>query len=367
MKKIGLFILGFLAIIQLQAQNGVAISTSSSATPDASAILDVQSTTQGILIPRVDIANLSNAAPVASPVVSLMVYNSNTTTGPGFFYWDGSAWVSATGAKSINDLTDGVATNNNVFLGFNAGGISAGQFNVATGLDAMKLNNAGHSNSAYGYLSLSTNIVGNSNSAFGTLSLENATGSKNTALGNAAGTTITSGSENILLGSNVDVSAATANNELNIGKLIYGTNVYNTTGKIGIGNGNNAPNSTLDIKGSITKSIVTKSSAYTVSDNDYTIIVTAGTTITLPNANTCKGREYVIRTTGSIVTLNGGGSNIVNHTQAGSASMQLGIYVAHAGHGHSAIDIHVKMISVTVQSDGTRWYVIADHSYTDSN
>ena len=92
MKKLILTLaLGIFSLFQLQAQNGVAISTSSSATPDASAILDVQSTSQGMLIPRVDITDLATAAPVSSPATSLMVYNTNTSTGPGFFYWDGSA------------------------------------------------------------------------------------------------------------------------------------------------------------------------------------------------------------------------------------------------------------------------------------
>jgi len=168
MKKILLLIFSLIAIVQLQAQDGVAISTSSSATPDASAILDVQSTSQGVLIPRVDIDDLSTAAPISSPATSLIVYNSNTTTGPGFFYWDGSAWVSLGGAKEINDLSDAKTISSSVFIG------------PASGSSA----------------------TGHKNTALGQSSLTYATGESNVALGFNAGHSTTSGNNNILIGIN---------------------------------------------------------------------------------------------------------------------------------------------------------------------
>jgi len=61
-------------------------------TPDASAMLEVKANDKGILLPRVDIADLSTAAPITSPAVSLLVYNTNITTGIGFYYWNGSEW-----------------------------------------------------------------------------------------------------------------------------------------------------------------------------------------------------------------------------------------------------------------------------------
>ena len=87
-------------MIQLHAQNGVVISNTASDTPDGSAILDIKSTSQGMLIPRVDIDNLSTDAPVTSPATGLMVYNTDGTTGPGFFYWNGSAWVGVGNSNS---------------------------------------------------------------------------------------------------------------------------------------------------------------------------------------------------------------------------------------------------------------------------
>ncbi len=84
----------------LQAQN-VGIGTN---TPDASAKLEIKSTTKGILIPEVDIIDLSTATPVSSPKTSLLVYNKNSTTGPGYCYWDGAKWVKILNSDdSLND------------------------------------------------------------------------------------------------------------------------------------------------------------------------------------------------------------------------------------------------------------------------
>jgi len=82
----------------LHAQN-VGIG-SESFTPDPSAMLEVKATDKGMLVPRVDIADLSTAAPVTNPALSLLVYNTNETTGEGFYYWDGNAWVAIGGSGS---------------------------------------------------------------------------------------------------------------------------------------------------------------------------------------------------------------------------------------------------------------------------
>ncbi|NGM60291.1 hypothetical protein G5B30_00040 [Sphingobacterium sp. SGG-5] len=65
-------------------------------TPDKSAAVEIFSTKRGLLIPRISIPDLSQAAPVTSPATSLLVYNEPTggaTTEPGFYYWDGTKWV----------------------------------------------------------------------------------------------------------------------------------------------------------------------------------------------------------------------------------------------------------------------------------
>jgi hypothetical protein len=61
--------------------------------PHSSAVLDVKSTDKGVLVPRVDIANLATAAPVTAPAEGLLVYNTNGTTGEGYYYWNGTIWT----------------------------------------------------------------------------------------------------------------------------------------------------------------------------------------------------------------------------------------------------------------------------------
>ena len=82
-----LSVLFFLSATQLaNAQNGVAIAAAT-ATADGSAMLDVQSTSKGFLVPRMSTTNRTN---ISSPATGLLVYDN--TVG-GFFYWTGSAWV----------------------------------------------------------------------------------------------------------------------------------------------------------------------------------------------------------------------------------------------------------------------------------
>ena len=67
--------------------------------PGDGALLDVESTNKGILVPRVDIADLTTIAPVTVTTAgeeSLLVYNTNVTTGKGFYYWDGNDWIALT-------------------------------------------------------------------------------------------------------------------------------------------------------------------------------------------------------------------------------------------------------------------------------
>jgi|GEM_PF-1355775 len=58
-------------------------------TANASSILDIKSTTKGMLIPRM---TMSDRNLIATPATGLMIYQTDNT--PGFYYYDGTAWVS---------------------------------------------------------------------------------------------------------------------------------------------------------------------------------------------------------------------------------------------------------------------------------
>lgn len=87
----------FLILFPLIGFTQVGINTT---TPDASSMLDITSTDKGVLIPRISIPNLNASAPITSPATSLMVYNTNVTTGVGFYYWDGTKWTPFSGGTS---------------------------------------------------------------------------------------------------------------------------------------------------------------------------------------------------------------------------------------------------------------------------
>jgi hypothetical protein len=82
---------------------------SDAAQPDPSAMLDVKSTTRGLLLPRVTLTGTSSASPVTSPAAGLLVYNTATTgdVTPGYYYWDGTAsWIRVNSANSpVNTVT----------------------------------------------------------------------------------------------------------------------------------------------------------------------------------------------------------------------------------------------------------------------
>ena len=64
----------------------VAINTDGSSA-NASAILDVKSTTKGMLVPRVTTAQRTG---IASPAAGLLVYDTNTNT---FWFYNGTSWA----------------------------------------------------------------------------------------------------------------------------------------------------------------------------------------------------------------------------------------------------------------------------------
>jgi hypothetical protein len=68
-------------------------------TPHASAVLDVTSTTQGVLVPRMTQAQ-RNA--ITSPATGLMIFQTDNT--PGFYYYNGTAWT-AVGGQVITATT----------------------------------------------------------------------------------------------------------------------------------------------------------------------------------------------------------------------------------------------------------------------
>jgi hypothetical protein len=255
--KLKIYITLFLLIISsLHAQVGIGTTT-----PATSSALDITSTNKGLLIPRVALISTSDVATIASPVTSLLVYNSGFLPN-GYYYWNGTLWVLlATGNNTDWSLTGNSGTNpannfigttdaqdlrfrranqwagtiasnvtsfgaqagrtntstNNVFFGSNAGELSsnlASSNMVAIGHQAM---------GAAGAQNVSQSV------AIGSFAMQSptATATSNVVIGHQAGITLST-SNNVIIGQGASSgfagcvvigqgAASTANNHIRIG------------------------------------------------------------------------------------------------------------------------------------------------------
>jgi len=180
----------------VNAQNpGVAINTDGSQA-DASALLDVKSTSAGVLVPRMLMSERDNN--IASPATGLLIYQTDNT--PGFYYYNGSAWQPVSGVGGDTDWTvSGVDIYNgnsgNVGIGTTSPGaqLDIGGLVWQTGLGGSTFfgENAGANddlslniNTFFGYSAGNSNISGDENVAVGYQALSSSTtAQQNIAIG----------------------------------------------------------------------------------------------------------------------------------------------------------------------------------------
>jgi hypothetical protein len=174
------------------------------------------------------------------------------------------------GSFALNSVTVG---NANVAIGFYAGHGIVGNENFCMG-----------SFSGGSLTSGSGNIVGGVDSA-----VNLSAGSYNIALGGkistGVGPTLTTGSQNIVLGADCDVASATANGQMSIGNIIYGTGNTNmgatpSTGWIGIGVRAAYGAETFGVNGTI----MTNSAAFMIGSNTAYANGAAASAATFTNA-----------------------------------------------------------------------------------
>ncbi|MBB1283313.1 tail fiber domain-containing protein [Flavisolibacter sp. BT320] len=225
--------------------------------------MDVKSSNKGLLIPRVALTATNDVVTIPSPAAALVIYNTvtagsgSTAVSPGFYFWDGTAWVKIASTNNITSSTwllggnagidpanhfigtidnkpllfkvnntpagrinDGSTANS--FFGFNTGSmISTGVHNTGIGYSSLFINSTGSGNTAIGSNALFKNSSGGGNTAVGQEALRgNENGGANTALGGYTLVNNTSGGGNVAAG--------------------YGPLFYNTTGGFNIGLGWNA-------------------------------------------------------------------------------------------------------------------------------
>jgi trimeric autotransporter adhesin len=297
-------------------------------TPDASAALEIKSTTQGILISRMTAAQ-RNA--IASPATGLMIYQTNST--PGFYYYNGSKWTavsSPSANRNLSNLTAPTAINtdlladsnkvrnlgsslktwnnfyfhnglfkdsiqifksdaNNLFFGEHGGQKNIGLYNTsfgthalmnhqrnnlntAVGYDAMKNDSSGTENTAMGYEALYSNKNGGDNVAIGAGSLaSNVSGFLNIAVGPAALTNNNTGGQNIAIGYKSLYFNTSSTRNVAIGSSAM---LSNTTGLDNIAIGDEALYSGADGEGNIaigTSALHSNTALYNVAIGDESL------------------------------------------------------------------------------------------------
>lgn len=245
------------------AQDGVGINNDN---PDASAILDVASTSQGVLVPRMTSGERDL---IASPANGLLIYNTTTNT----FWFFSASWTEIISSVSSDEIVDAdgdtkveveqtadddiihftsrgveyfqmtegrlnvLSTGNSVFMGNLAGrvdnltnnknvfiGNSSGQFNttgqnnVALGYRSLRANTEGESNIAIGEDAFRRNTTGDYTISIGSNSLQLAvTTDSNIAIGQNAMSNFTSGTNNIGIGLNAMQSKTSGSNNVAVG------------------------------------------------------------------------------------------------------------------------------------------------------
>ena len=245
-KHIYLFLFTFFSFSAFAQNNSVGINTIN---PDTTAALDISSTTQGMLVPRMSSIQRSL---INEPATGLLVFDISTSS---FWFYSGSSWEDLSSAipdkisdqdndtevevdnGSDNDeirfivkdtevgkmdgqtfhlrspggslyigeaagVNDDGTNNNNIGIGaFALFADTSGSSNTAIGFESLRNNLSGYSNTSTGYNALRNNSHGISNTAFGkSAMLANINGAFNTAVGADALADNTSGRFNTAIG-----------------------------------------------------------------------------------------------------------------------------------------------------------------------
>ena len=202
--------------------------------PDNSAILDVKSTTQGLLIPKM--SSVQRDA-IVSPAQGLLIfqrpnggcyYNAGSPSSPVWFkisatdptqpvsqFWD------ITGNSATDPALNFIGTTDNVPLVFKVNNELSG-----------KIESSYPFNTSFGLQSLNSNLSGSGNVAIGNRTLfSNTSGSENTAIGNQAHYSHKTGGSNTAIGSWALHADTTGSQNTGIGYLALGQNSsgYNNT------------------------------------------------------------------------------------------------------------------------------------------
>jgi hypothetical protein len=277
---------------------------------------------------------------------------------------------SAFGVSALASNTTGIR---NTAVGVGALQFATADANTAVGYRALFLNTTGANNVAVGYGSLATNgsatsttalgeytghgngigysnqggtyigyqagYLANNGSDYNTMLGYNSgynvtTGSNNlllsTATSSLAIANLTTGSQNILIGNNISLPSATANGQLDIGNIIYGTGITGTGSTLSSGNigiGTSSPIAKLDITGNTSDAVLSSEMISAIADRNFSSNTGdwTGTNWTIgANVDTHTAGANVLTLTSSALTSAPASGNIYQVTFTCSASIWMG-------------------------------------------
>ncbi len=308
---------------------GIAIGKIS---PDNSSILDISSTTKGLLIPRMTTAQ---RIAITTPAEGLQVYDTDTNN---TWLYNGNLWVNARSFWGLTGNINTTPTSN--YIGTRDDQDLVFKTQNAEKMRLFSLNS--YSSLGIGRSSLSLpNILNGGVSLFTT--------GPTLFFGPAGNISSPSGLDFIIDDDNNAINTQFtfkangdgASGTLELMQLNENGNILiPSTGKLGIGL-TSAPVATFQVVGSVAKSIVSTTASITLGENNYTVIIsgTGNTTITLPAASSCAGRIYIIKKidSGTTSTI----SSFINST---------GVIIP--------INTAISNGVLQLQSDGTNWQQI---------
>jgi hypothetical protein len=252
MKKYFTIIILFTSLLLAKSYaQGVSVNTDGSIA-DASAMLDVKSTTKGILIPRVNLTS-----DVTSPVTGLLVFQ--TTVPVGFYYYSGAVWLLLQNSGNVISATNGGAgTVNGILKANGSGTVSA----AVAGTDY--LTPSGNASTA----TLASTVTTNANLTGAVTSVGNATSYNNVVpankggagtltgvlqangLGTVSSISMTGSGSVVLASSPVIVNPTLTNPALGTPSALVGTNITGTAASLTAGTVTTNANLTGDVTSS---------------------------------------------------------------------------------------------------------------------
>jgi hypothetical protein len=289
---------------------------------------DPTSTTNGFQLPQVN--NVQMLA-ITNTTVGQLVYNTDndcvyTRTGPLV-----TDWVSLCNTAS-NGLT---MTGTDVQLG----GALTGNTTIAAGANTLSISG----NNALQLPNIQTGATNNivTLGAGGVLQTRTASDLLNTTAWRLDGNSGTSAGTNFLGTTDDEEFVLRTNNTERLRVLTTTVAGNDIAGALAVGR--TTANATFHLGGSMALPITSQTSTYTVTASDYTVIgdcTTAGFTLTLPDPATCTGRTYILVKADA-------STNVLTFSRAISLS---------ATQTMTSVNYNVRL---HIQSDGTNWWLIA--------